>query len=100
VCRVASCRWLSYWSDNESKNSVWFYLGIYAAIGGGNTLFVLIRSILFAYGGLNSAKSLHEKLLHRVPAGTSCIISESPLRLICTFIRSCARRWRSSTRRP
>lgn len=67
VCRVMWCRWLSYWSDNDSKNSVWFYLGIYAAIGGGNTLFVLIRSILFAYGGLNSAKSLHEKLLHRVP---------------------------------
>ena len=74
------CRWLSYWSDNDSKNSVWFYLGIYAAIGGGNTLFVLIRSILFAYGGLNSAKSLHEKLLHRVPC--ACVISERPLRLI------------------
>lgn len=76
---IMSNWWLSYWSDNESKNSVWFYLGIYAAIGGGNTLFVLIRSILFAYGGLNSAKSLHEKLLHRILRAPMAFFDTTPV---------------------
>jgi hypothetical protein len=82
LCDLA--RWLSYWSDNEAKHDVWFYLGIYAAIGGGNTIFVLIRSILFAYGGLNSAKTLHEKLLHRVHEQTLGV-PLLPSRTICSL---------------
>lgn len=69
LSKTAADWWLSYWSDNASDpNGLenWEYIAIYAAIGGANGFFVLSRSLLFAFASLNSAKSVHEKLLDNV----------------------------------
>lgn len=60
-------RWLSHWSvQSDAAQKVYFYLFVYAALGGASTLLVLIRSFIFAVGGLNAALSLHEQLVQRV----------------------------------
>jgi hypothetical protein len=62
-----TCRWLSHWSTQPSAaDEVFFYLGIYAALGGASTVFVFVRSLLSAVGGLNAAKALHDQLVQRV----------------------------------
>ena len=67
TAQVASSWWLSIWSgaDATSDTTLW-YVGIYAALGLGATLCVLVRAFLFAYGTLQSAKTLHERLIARV----------------------------------
>ncbi|XP_077017993.1 ATP-binding cassette sub-family C member 10 isoform X2 [Tamandua tetradactyla] len=43
-----------------------FYLTVYATIAGVNSLFTLLRAVLFATGTLRAASILHRRLLHRV----------------------------------
>jgi len=40
-----------------------YYLSVYGIIAVSNTLFTLLRSFLFAYGGICAAKKIHTKLL-------------------------------------
>jgi len=65
LSKVSADWWLSWWSDNPGYSNG-FYIGIYAAIGTANALFVLSRALLFAYASLNSAKKLHEELLENI----------------------------------
>lgn len=66
-------RWLSYWSDQDADGSETYkYLGIYAALGFAALVFVLIRTFLFAYGTLTSARVLHERLIATVNNKTVC----------------------------
>eukprot|EP00794_Sanderia_malayensis_P019839 gene19839-21781_t len=70
--------WLAYWisevkdkestvlgglSGNNSSTDVKFYLTVYGAIAGANTVFTLFRAFLFAYGGIEAAKIIHKRLL-------------------------------------
>ncbi|XP_061173578.1 ATP-binding cassette sub-family C member 10-like [Saccostrea echinata] len=72
--------WLSYWvtnsrdsastnhsSSNDTGNStsddIQFYLTVYGALAGANSLFTLLRAFLFAYGGICAAQFLHKRLL-------------------------------------
>ncbi|VDL81361.1 unnamed protein product [Nippostrongylus brasiliensis] len=69
--------WLSRWTkdqtnftshllnDEQMDRSVRFLM-IYASIAAANTIFTLIRAFLFAYGGIQAAKHLHENLLHKL----------------------------------
>ena len=50
----------------EKENSWKFYLEVYAIIVGCNCLITLVRSFLFAYGGLNAAESMHRQLLNKI----------------------------------
>ncbi|KAF8382283.1 hypothetical protein PRIPAC_71425 [Pristionchus pacificus] len=51
--------------DEELNRSVHF-LTVYTAIAGANTILTLMRAFLFAKGGIVSAKTLHENLLHKL----------------------------------
>lgn len=48
--------------DSATKNSSYF-LGVYGAIAGANTIFTFLRAFLFARGGLNAAKFMHSRLV-------------------------------------
>ncbi|KAM7027196.1 ATP-binding cassette sub-family C member 10 isoform 1-T1 [Passerculus sandwichensis] len=43
-----------------------FYLIVYGSIAGANSLFTIIRAFLFAYGALQAASVIHNRLLQRV----------------------------------
>ena len=40
-----------------------YFLGVYGAIAGANTIFTFLRAFLFARGGLNAAKFMHSHLV-------------------------------------
>eukprot|EP00118_Oscarella_pearsei_P023582 m.283819 g.283819 ORF g.283819 m.283819 type:complete len:1577 (+) comp40673_c0_seq30:70-4800(+) len=67
--------WLSYWVNhvNESSNFTYngssnlsFYLGVYGALAGGNSIFTLFRAFLYAYGGIRAATVIHKHLLNKI----------------------------------
>ena len=50
----------------EFDNDVRWYLMIYGCIAASNSIFTLLRSFLFAYGGIKAAKVLHSALLNGI----------------------------------
>eukprot|EP00005_Dracoamoeba_jomungandri_P014183 CAMPEP_0174262580 /NCGR_PEP_ID=MMETSP0439-20130205/13739_1 /TAXON_ID=0 /ORGANISM="Stereomyxa ramosa, Strain Chinc5" /LENGTH=1412 /DNA_ID=CAMNT_0015347351 /DNA_START=291 /DNA_END=4529 /DNA_ORIENTATION=- len=71
--------WLSYWSDIDDPGNSYFYLGIYAALGAASAIAVLIRSVAFAYGGVNSARVLHEMILAKVVRAPMSFFDTTPV---------------------
>ncbi|KAK7815528.1 hypothetical protein U0070_005640 [Myodes glareolus] len=51
---------------SNGSSDVHFYLIVYAAIAGVNSLCTLLRAVLFAAGALQAAATLHHRLLHRL----------------------------------
>lgn len=45
---------------------VYYFLSIYIALGVINSVIVIIRAFLFAYGGVRAAKRIHKSLLSSV----------------------------------
>lgn len=59
--------WLTYaftvFRNTTDADDIQFYLTVYGALAGANSLFTLMRAFLFAYGGICAAQYLHTKLL-------------------------------------
>ncbi|KAK3858134.1 hypothetical protein Pcinc_035658 [Petrolisthes cinctipes] len=53
-------------ADPTVDQSTKFYLTVYGILALSNTLFTLFRAFLFAYGGIQAAKSLHRQILDAV----------------------------------
>ncbi|XP_078671973.1 ATP-binding cassette sub-family C member 10-like [Branchiostoma floridae x Branchiostoma belcheri] len=53
-------------SSNSTTDDVTFYLTVYGALAGANTVFTLFRAFLFAYGGICAARVLHDQLLNSI----------------------------------
>lgn len=63
--------WLSYWVDSttesgQTRYSVSFYLAILCLFCVINSFFTLVRAFSFAYGGLQSATKVHNRLLSKL----------------------------------
>ncbi|XP_020232215.1 ABC transporter C family member 13 isoform X1 [Cajanus cajan] len=63
--------WLSYWVDTTTKSSqtrysVSFYLVILCLFCIMNSFFTLVRAFSFAFGGLQAATKVHNKLLNKL----------------------------------
>lgn len=72
--------WLSHWSTQpNAADEVYFYLGIYAALGGASTAFVFVRSLLSAVAGLNAAETLHDRLVQRVLRAPMAFFDTTPV---------------------
>ncbi|CAD5232242.1 unnamed protein product [Bursaphelenchus xylophilus] len=56
--------------NHDDYNEAQYFLSVYVAIAGLNTIFTLLRAFLFAKGGVIAAKNIHESLLSRVFAST------------------------------
>ncbi|WKY10812.1 hypothetical protein Q1695_002849 [Nippostrongylus brasiliensis] len=96
--------WLSRWTkdqtnftshllnDEQMDRSVRFLM-IYASIAAANTIFTLIRAFLFAYGGIQAAKHLHENLLHKLLNATVSWWDRTPsgrvINRICSDVYTC-----------
>eukprot|EP01113_Clastostelium_recurvatum_P049085 TRINITY_DN9039_c0_g1_i5.p1 TRINITY_DN9039_c0_g1~~TRINITY_DN9039_c0_g1_i5.p1 ORF type:complete len:716 (+),score=138.89 TRINITY_DN9039_c0_g1_i5:65-2149(+) len=78
---VLSNLWLSQWSSAGSspKYSAVMYLGIYAALGLGGTVFVLARSICIALTSVGAAIKLHKSMLHNVMRARVAFFDTTPL---------------------
>uniref|UniRef100_A0A8C2MSJ9 ATP-binding cassette sub-family C member 10 n=1 Tax=Cricetulus griseus TaxID=10029 RepID=A0A8C2MSJ9_CRIGR len=64
-------------ASNDSSD-VHFYLIVYAAIAGVNTLCTLLRAVLFAAGALQAAVTLHHRLLHRLLTAPVTFFDSTP----------------------
>ncbi|XP_022081418.1 multidrug resistance-associated protein 7-like isoform X2 [Acanthaster planci] len=63
-----------------------FYLGIYGGIVGANSIFMLFRAFLFAYGGLCAAKTIHNGLLSSIWKAPVSFFDTTPIgRIINRF---------------
>ncbi|KAK3750705.1 hypothetical protein QZH41_005748 [Actinostola sp. cb2023] len=61
------------------KNSVTFYLIVYAGFAVSNTIFTLFRAFLFAYGGVKAARVLHQRLLATILAAPVSFFDATPI---------------------
>ncbi|XP_015787127.1 canalicular multispecific organic anion transporter 2-like [Tetranychus urticae] len=69
----SSTLWLTEWSDDAddpvklNNTSFRLYrLGVYAALGTGSSLLILINTQIFAMALLNGANWIHNKMLHKI----------------------------------
>ncbi|XP_052108530.1 ABC transporter C family member 13 isoform X2 [Arachis duranensis] len=62
--------WLSYWVDTtetgQTAHSVSFYLAILCLFCAVNSFFTLVRAFSFAFGGLQAAIKVHNRLLSKL----------------------------------
>ena len=73
--------WLSLWSDDPESSKVEVrnkYLSIYGAIGSMAALFVMMGSLSFAWGGLNAAFMIHNKMLTNIFMAPMAFFDTSP----------------------
>ncbi|CAH7216168.1 Abcc10 [Phodopus roborovskii] len=68
LCRAAS----------NGSSDVHFYLTVYAAIAGANSLCTLLRAVLFAAGALQAAVTLHHRPLHRLLTAPVTFFDSTP----------------------
>ena len=54
--------WVSK-SSNSTTTQVSYYLGVYVSIAVVNSIFSFFRAFLFAFGGVQAAKVIHDRLL-------------------------------------
>lgn len=76
---VATDWFLGFWSTDSLSKPVGFYIGIYAAIIGATIILNLICNVAWAYGGVNAASALHQKMLTRVLRAPSSFFDTTPL---------------------
>ncbi|XP_077426239.1 ATP-binding cassette sub-family C member 10 isoform X2 [Vanacampus margaritifer] len=63
----------------DPSSEVRFYLGVYGAIAGANSVFTALRAFLFAYGALCAAAAIHDRLLDRVIKAAVSFFDTTPL---------------------
>ena len=73
---------------NHSNEEVKYYLSVYAGIAGANSIFAIIRSFLFAYGGICAAKIVHQKLLKSIVKGKFVFFDTTPTGRILNRVSS------------
>jgi hypothetical protein len=64
--RVFTDTWLGFWTSNAFHQVVWFYIGIYAALGIFYSLVTFARSLGFLYTTVNASLRLHNQLLDHI----------------------------------
>jgi hypothetical protein len=64
--RVFTDTWLGFWTSNAFNQVVWFYIGIYAALGIFYSLVTFVRSLGFLYTTVNASLTLHNQLLDHI----------------------------------
>lgn len=65
IFSAGSDSWLAWWTTHKTE-SIPFFLGIFAFLGGTAALLTFMRTLMTARGGVRAAGSLHEKLLYGV----------------------------------
>eukprot|EP00455_Lapot_gusevi_P037310 TRINITY_DN416_c0_g1_i6.p1 TRINITY_DN416_c0_g1~~TRINITY_DN416_c0_g1_i6.p1 ORF type:complete len:1330 (+),score=511.36 TRINITY_DN416_c0_g1_i6:191-4180(+) len=80
--------WLALWSDNTLNQGLFFYLGIYAAIGGGSMIATVIATVVLAAAGYNAALVLHDRAFATVLRAPMSFFDTTPIgRILNRFSR-------------
>ncbi|KAI7874015.1 hypothetical protein K492DRAFT_241064 [Lichtheimia hyalospora FSU 10163] len=84
AAQVGTNVWLEQWSSNnqreQSNHNVWFYLGVYAAIGWSGMIFSVVQSlILWIRCAIRSARTLHNNMLNGVIHSPMSFFDTTPL---------------------
>ncbi|CAI5775246.1 canalicular multispecific organic anion transporter 1 [Podarcis lilfordi] len=74
VATIGSNLWLSEWTNDAAKYANQTYpayqrdlrIGIYGALGAGQSLFLLTSALLAAHGAVRASRVLHERLLSNI----------------------------------
>ena len=66
AARVLTDTWLGFWTSNAFNQTLWFYVGVYAALGIGYSLITFIRSLTFLNVTVTAALNLHNQLLGHI----------------------------------
>jgi len=70
----------SDWTNvTAAQDNVSFYLGVYAGLAVGNSIFTLARAFLFAYGGICAARLLHCQLLSSIMRAPISFFERTPI---------------------
>jgi ABC-type multidrug transport system fused ATPase/permease subunit len=85
---VGSNVWLSEWSAADERHasdkdahmySLAEYLGVYAALGLGNSIGLFFISLLLAYGSVRASTRMHESMLTRIVRAPMSFFDTTPL---------------------
>lgn len=71
--------WLSAWSAHTDRYTPSQFLAVSGAIAGANAGFTILRSFLFAWGGLRAARRLHDRLLASVLHAAMAFFEANPV---------------------
>eukprot|EP00047_Mylnosiga_fluctuans_P021846 m.109714 g.109714 ORF g.109714 m.109714 type:complete len:1474 (+) comp9049_c0_seq5:48-4469(+) len=78
---IGSNIWLSVWSGDPSaeKFTTAVYLGVYAALGMGNSIGILVVTLVSAYAAVSASRSMHAKMLTAVMRSPMAFFDTTPL---------------------
>ncbi|CDH53086.1 abc metal ion [Lichtheimia corymbifera JMRC:FSU:9682] len=84
AAQVGTNVWLEQWSSSnqreQTNHHVWFYLGVYAAIGWSSMIFSVVQSlILWIHCAIRSARTLHTNMLNGVIHSPMSFFDTTPL---------------------
>mmetsp|Transcript_42910 Transcript_42910/g.71422 ORF Transcript_42910/g.71422 Transcript_42910/m.71422 type:complete len:1444 (-) Transcript_42910:118-4449(-) len=77
--QVGTDLWLSVWSSQALKQSLAFYVSIYAAFGVAYSVILLIRSMMFATVGVRAAKTLYQNMFGRILRAPMSFFDTTPI---------------------
>ncbi|XP_066474476.1 ATP-binding cassette sub-family C member 10 [Tiliqua scincoides] len=63
---------------SNGTSDVNFYLTVYGCIAGANSIFTILRAFLFAFGTIQAATIIHNRLLRRVMKATMTFFDTTP----------------------
>ncbi|KAI1754416.1 P-loop containing nucleoside triphosphate hydrolase protein [Xylaria castorea] len=76
---IATSLWLSYWTGNKFGYSQAVYIGVYAALGTGQAIFLFIFAILLTIFGTRASKALLHQAVVRTLRAPMSFFDTTPL---------------------
>ncbi|KAF7549060.1 hypothetical protein G7Z17_g6647 [Cylindrodendrum hubeiense] len=76
---IMTSLWLSYWTSDKFNLSTGVYIGIYAALGVAQAIFLFIFSLLLSILGTNSSKYMLQQAVTRVLRAPMSFFDTTPL---------------------
>ncbi|KAK7432766.1 ATP-binding cassette transporter yor1 [Neonectria magnoliae] len=76
---IMTSLWLSYWTSDKYNLSTGAYIGIYAALGFAQAIFLFIFSVLLSVLGTNSSKYMLQQAVTRVLRAPMAFFDTTPL---------------------
>ncbi len=71
--------WLSLWSAHTDRYSPSEFLAVSGSIAAASVAFTILRSFLFAWGGMRAARRLHDRLLAAVLGAALAFFEANPV---------------------
>ena len=82
--RLGASLWISYWADTQSsgdadKKGTFYYIGIYGAISGGQTVMTLANLLIVAFASVRAGRALHGSMITTLLRAPMSFFNATPL---------------------